>query len=148
MKRFSSQSQKIGLLGEDIACRYLEKKGLRIVERNYTKKWGEIDIIAAEKSGKLRFVEVKSVSRENLDSLPTSESGPRLPQETSGFHRESIRPEENMHPKKMERMARTVETYLAEKDVRGEWQVDLVTVWLNEATKQARVEWWEDIVLS
>jgi putative endonuclease len=133
MKKFSSQSQKVGLLGEDIACRYLVGKGFSIVERNYTKKWGEIDIVASEKSGKLRFIEVKSVSRENIDDIS---------RETS-----QIRPEENMHPKKMERMARTVETYLAEKDVRGDWQVDLVTVFIDETGKRAKVKMWEDIVL-
>lgn len=133
MKKFSSQSQKVGLLGEDIACRYLSDKGFTIVERNYTKKWGEIDIVASEKSGKIRFIEVKSVSRENIDDIS---------RETS-----QIRPEENMHPKKMERMARTVETYLAEKDVRGDWQVDLVTVFIDEIGKRAKVKLWEDTVL-
>lgn len=133
MKKFSSQSQKVGLLGEDIACRYLSDKGFTIVERNYTKKWGEIDIVASEKSGKLRFIEVKSVSRENTDDIS---------RETS-----QIRPEENMHPKKMQRMARTIETYLAERDVRGDWQVDLVTVFIDEVGKRAKVKMWEDIVL-
>lgn len=133
MKRFSSQSQKVGLLGEDIACRYLSDKGFTIVERNYTKKWGEIDIVASEKSGKLRFIEVKSVSRENTDDIS---------RETS-----QIRPEENMHPKKMERMARTIETYLAERDVRGDWQVDLVTVFIDEVGKRAKVKMWEDVIL-
>jgi putative endonuclease len=132
MKKFSSASQKVGLLGEDIACRYLGNRGFTIVERNYTKKWGEIDVIASEKSGKLRFVEVKSVSRENIDNIS---------------HETNIRPEENMHPKKMERMARTVETYLAEKDVRGDWQIDLVTVFIDEVGKRAKVKLWEDIVL-
>lgn len=37
---------KIGNLGENIACNFLEKKGFKIIERNYRKKWGEIDIIA------------------------------------------------------------------------------------------------------
>ena len=133
MKKFSSQSQKVGLLGEDIACRYLSGKGFTIMERNYTKKWGEIDIVASEKSGKLRFIEVKSVSRENIDDIS---------RETS-----QIRPEENMHPKKMERMARTIETYLAEKDVRGDWQVDLITVSIDEIGKRAKVKMWDDIVL-
>ena len=62
MKNFTSNSQKIGQLGEDIACKFLMKHGFSILERNYTKKWGEIDVIA-EKGKKLYFVEVKSVSR-------------------------------------------------------------------------------------
>jgi len=132
MKKFSSKSQKTGLLGEDIACLYLKSKGFYVIERNYTKKWGEIDIIAQDKAQKIRFIEVKSVSRENIDDIS---------RETS------IRPEENMHPKKMERMARTVETYISEKDLLGDWQIDLVTVFIDEAGKRAKVKLWEDIVL-
>ena len=55
---------EIGRLGEDIACRFLKEKGFKVVERNYWKKWGEIDIVA-EKEGVLRFIEVKTVTREN-----------------------------------------------------------------------------------
>ena len=50
-------------LGEDIATRYLTKKGYRIVERNFRKGYGEIDIIAIDSSNKpnvLVFVEVKT----------------------------------------------------------------------------------------
>ncbi|MBV9159572.1 MAG: YraN family protein [Candidatus Kaiserbacteria bacterium] len=48
----------IGDMGESIAAQYLERKGFRIIDRNYLKPWGEIDIIA-EKSGIIHFVEVK-----------------------------------------------------------------------------------------
>jgi Holliday junction resolvase-like predicted endonuclease len=65
MKKFSSVTQKTGELGELIATRYFSERGFRLVERNYTKKWGEIDIIV-EKGGITHFVEVKSVSRKTL----------------------------------------------------------------------------------
>ena len=57
-------TQKKGSIGESVACRFLASKGYEILERNYRKPWGEIDIIAI-KAGVLRFVEVKSVSRES-----------------------------------------------------------------------------------
>ena len=44
------------------------KRGFKIIERNYLKKWGEIDIVAV-KNRKYYFVEVKTVSRENLESV-------------------------------------------------------------------------------
>lgn len=49
---------------EELATRFLEEAGFRIVERNYyARKLGEIDIIA-EKLGVLHFVEVKSASKD------------------------------------------------------------------------------------
>ena len=55
-----NKMNKIGKFGEDVACVFLKKHGYKIVERNYLKKWGELDIVA-KKAGKLCFVEVKTV---------------------------------------------------------------------------------------
>ena len=46
-------------LGEDLACKYLKKLGFKILERNYRKTYGEIDVIALDKDV-LTFVEVKT----------------------------------------------------------------------------------------
>ena len=40
----------IASLGEDVACDYLKKKGYKIIERNFRKKYQEIDIIAIQGS--------------------------------------------------------------------------------------------------
>lgn len=46
------KTKELGIFGENIALNYLKKKGYRILDRNYFKKWasgpfkGEIDIIA------------------------------------------------------------------------------------------------------
>lgn len=49
----------VGVLGEEKACEYLKEKGYLILERNFRKSYGEIDIIAL-KNNVLVFVEVKS----------------------------------------------------------------------------------------
>ena len=51
----------LGRWGEEQAARYLRKKRFKIVERNFTCRLGEIDIIAREKDS-LVFVEVKTKS--------------------------------------------------------------------------------------
>ena len=51
--------QKVGKLGEDIATKYLNCTGYRILERNFRGKQGEIDIIATEQN-QIIFVEVKA----------------------------------------------------------------------------------------
>jgi putative endonuclease len=46
-------------LGEDLAAKYLQKKGFKIIERNFRRSYGEIDIIAVQ-GRTLVFVEVKT----------------------------------------------------------------------------------------
>lgn len=47
------------VLGENAACEYLKGIGYQILERNFRKGYGEVDIIAREKDV-LIFVEVKT----------------------------------------------------------------------------------------
>lgn len=54
-------AKEVGACGENIAAFYLEKKGYRILRRNFRIKGGELDIIAA-KDGIIAFVEVKTRS--------------------------------------------------------------------------------------
>lgn len=132
MKNFTSNSQKIGELGEDVACKFLIKNGFSILERNYTKKWGEIDIIA-EKWNKRYFIEVKSKSVSSLE-FSSDEVGNR--------------PEENMHIWKMKRLRRVVETYLISKRLGSiHWQFDLLVVYLDIEKRLARVKVVDNIIL-
>ena len=48
-KVFTSKSQNIGEIGEELAALFHMKQGFTILERNYTQKWGEIDIIAKKR---------------------------------------------------------------------------------------------------
>ena len=125
----------LGDTGEEVACKYLESKGFRILERNYLRKWGEIDIIA-EKAKKLYFVEVKSVSRESSQN-----SGSRVT--------ERYRPEDNVHPAKLKRLHRAIQTYLADHKVSEEtpWQLDVACVYLDFSTRRAKVEVLENVIV-
>ena len=51
--------RSLGRRGEELAARYLENRGYRIVSRNYRLPFGEIDLVA-EANGILAFCEVKS----------------------------------------------------------------------------------------
>lgn len=46
-------------MGEDKAVEFLEKKGYKILNRNYRSRFGEIDIIAMDRNC-LVFIEVKT----------------------------------------------------------------------------------------
>lgn len=54
-----TNNKSLGRYGEDLAAVFLERKGWRILEKNFRNKLGEIDLIARD--GKvIVFVEVKS----------------------------------------------------------------------------------------
>ncbi len=128
-----SDKQEIGLLGEETASLFLKKHGFTILDRNYRKVFGEIDIIG-EKDGIIHFFEVKTVSRRTL------------PKEGEDVYL----PEENVHPWKMKRLSRAVQTYLLEKRVPEDkdWQIDTVAVYLEKGTnKVLKIEVLEDVLV-
>ena len=135
-KIFTSKTQKKGKLGEDIAVRFLMKHKYTVLDRNVTKKWGEIDIIA-EKDGIIHFIEVKSVSFDFSVLHETTR------------YKNYIRPEENMTFHKIEKMKRTIEGYLTFSSVPREtkWQVDLFCVYLDDVNKKAQVKPIWNIIL-
>ena|SRR3990167_758525 len=125
-----TEKRKLGDMGENITCDFLVKRGFEVVERNYLKKWGEIDIVA-KKSGILHFVEVKSVQSKDVYVSK----------------RDNYRPEDNLHPWKLKRLSRVIQTYLLSKRWDGEWQLDIITVKMDMDTRKARVELLEDIII-
>lgn len=56
MKRYN---KNVGDFGEDAAVEFLESKGYKVVKRNYSCRFGEIDIVALD-GNCLVFVEVKT----------------------------------------------------------------------------------------
>jgi putative endonuclease len=120
-----TQKQKVGKIGEDTACKFLMKHGFEIVDRNYWKKWGEIDIVA-KKDNFLHFIEVKSVS-----------------------HETDFAPEENVHPWKQKRLTRVIQTYLLDKKIPDniEWQIDVMAVFLDFAKRTAKIRMTENVIL-
>ena len=125
---------QIGQLGENIAVGYLQNRGFRVVERNYRKKWGEIDIIV-EKDSVFHFVEVKSAS---------------VSREFSKEGSDRYRPEDHMDRNKKKRLKRAIETYIQERNVLERvdaWTLDLVVVEIDKETRKARVDMIVDVLL-
>ena len=59
LKNLSPKNKRdIGGLGEDYACKILKRKGMKIIERNFFTRFGEIDIIARDGEYTV-FVEVR-----------------------------------------------------------------------------------------
>ncbi len=129
-----AKHNEIGKIGEDIASEWLKNRGFEIIERNYLRKWGEIDIVARETSGKMHFVEVKTVSYETRQDLDRAVS------------HGTWRPEENVHRDKQSRMKRAVETWLIENGYEWEWQIDILAIRLVPREKYATMKYLENVV--
>ena len=121
-----TQKQETGKAGEQEAVDYLVKKGHRIIERNYRKKWGELDIVAKAPDRTLVFVEVKAL-RNGLTPMSSSVS----------------MPEENLTHAKLHKLQRTASLYANSHpdlvdDNRG-WRIDLVAIeWRGEEKPEIR----------
>ena len=120
MKRFTSKTQKIGQIGENIACKYLQNKGFSIIERNFTLKCGEIDIIAC-KGEELHFIEVKTLQYKGEKPF--------------------FRPEDNMHHRKLQRLAKTCLIYADMKKLGDQipWQIDVLAIEYDVVMKRAYI---------
>jgi putative endonuclease len=136
MKQSQKQSDKnkTGSYGEEITATWLMKHGFSIIEQNYLKKWGEIDVVA-KKEGKIHFVEVKTVSYETKQALKKAVSYG------------TWRPEENAHPQKLQKVARTAETWCLERNWEGEWQIDVAAVRIVPRETYATIKFIENVII-
>jgi putative endonuclease len=66
--RLLADSGKFGRWGEKHCERFLKRKGMGVLARNFKCKWGEIDLIMSDGKSKIVFVEVKTRSYEKLSS--------------------------------------------------------------------------------
>ena len=126
--------KEVGALGEKVAAEYLRRHGFGLVETNYTRKTGEIDVIVRGPTGEetLHFVEVKTIV---VDEFPDT-----------GADRDEYSPSANLHESKVRKVARTGEWYVLEHEWEGDWQVDGCLVWLRKRDGLAHVQYLPQIV--
>ena len=105
MKKFSTQN--IGEKGEDYTVKFLEKKKYNILERNYRKRYGEIDIIAENKNY-IVFVEVKTRHKDSMTSAADA-----------------------VNRQKQIRIIKTASLYLAENETEKFCRFDVCEVYVN-----------------
>ncbi len=131
--RAHDQSNRItGQLGESVAAMFLMKRGFSILERNFLRPFGEIDIIARE-MGLMRFVEVKTVSYETLSDLEWSVS------------HETWRPEDRVDRRKYHQISKAVQAWVNENSYTGNVQIDVLAVRIVPRETFATVNWIENV---
>ncbi|MBS4052217.1 MAG: YraN family protein [Methylomonas sp.] len=162
-----SEKRQIGNIAEDISAMFLVKSGHRILDRNYLKKWGELDIVSVDRSDTIHFIEVKcktvgfsretlaenhynSVSRQvSQKSFTDIDFKIELSRESPDEENDEYRPEDNVHYHKQKRMMRAIETYIMENPNKvgdREWQIDVLAVTLDFSRETAIMKHIENVI--
>lgn len=110
-----TKKRAIGDLGEKVAAKFLKKNKYKIIETNYSNKYGEIDIICSNKDY-LVFVEVKTRSKDSF---------------TTGY--------EAVNKKKQYNIFKTAHTYMNEYPSDKQPRFDIIEVEYDKLTQKASV---------
>jgi len=112
---------EIGKIGEDIAKKYLEEHGYKIIEQNYRTRYSELDLIAY-KNKWVVFVEVRTKIGEQFGS-----------------------PEETLNKKKIHRLQRAAAAYAAMQKHKGPYRIDAVCIVLDKNQHVERINHYTNI---
>jgi len=112
------QTNITGRKGEDAACAFLEAKGYTILARNYTVRYGELDIIA-QKEEIVVFAEVKT--RRNTRYGRACEA---------------------VSPAKQRKLIAAANLWLAETGYGGAARFDVIEVYASGAVEQIENAFW------
>jgi len=127
--------KELGTLGEKIAIKYLQKRGYKILDQNYSSKFvsgpqrGEIDIVAKKKDI-ISFIEVKTLTQ-NCGG-PTS----------------AISPEEKVDYLKQKKLIKMAENWLMEKKIplNSKWQIDVIAIKIDLNNRKAKIRHFKNAV--
>lgn len=111
---FDSPSS-LGQWGEEKAARYLQKKGFRLLERNWNHPLGELDLVCL-KEETLIIVEVKT------------------------RHGKSCYPFEALTPKKQRKLRQLTEIYCYKHHWEGEVRIDVVGIIVGQSLRLIHLE--------
>jgi len=118
------KKQETGKLGERVALKALQKKGYRILEKNYRCRYGEIDLVARHRND-IVFVEVRSKTGDSFGL-----------------------PEESITAAKKHKLVATALDYMTNHPRLPEnWRIDFVAVELDPSGgAPKRVEIMENVL--
>ncbi len=120
----STNKIQLGKLGEQIAGKYLQNKGYQIIARNYSTRQGEIDLIC-QKDKVIHFIEVKTRTNQKF-----------------GW------PEEAVTDQKLEKIIMASEKYCQEYDLNSEWQIDIISILINQKIRIAELRHLKNIAIT
>ena len=124
-RRLLADKELLGRWGEKRCEKFLKRKGLKTLTRNFSCKTGEIDMVMVDSDGTLVFIEVKTRTNEDFS---TSESAVTKAKKT--------------------RMLRTARYFLAINNIENRpFRFDVVTIVLGEKGPE-QIRHYENAFLS
>jgi len=118
-------NKNIGDYGEELATKFLQKRGYTILDRNFSSRYGEIDIIAFDPKERdtINCVEVKT-------------------RFTTTFGQ----PEDAITRTKIKKLHDTSCSYFFENNIEEKiFQLDVISILINKKTKKARIKYLPSI---
>ncbi len=121
------KTKKVGNLGENISRKFLENKGFLFVEKNFSGKIGEIDLVMKKKN-EYFFVEVKTSSCDfnKLDKL-------------------KFLPEDHFDKRKIRKFSNIVELYVNSKNIKENYFLCACFVLVDLQKKKSKIRFLEEI---
>lgn len=121
--RKSASTVETGNIGEGLAVKYLQDKGFRIIERNWKKDFGELDIVAV-KNNTTYFVEVKTQ-----------------------FEFQQTSPLDELTPYKVNKLKNLAKAYsMYNPDTPPKFMLSAVCIWLDFDKNPKKIQWIENLM--
>ena len=111
-----------GEKAEQDACQYLEQQGLKLIEKNFRCKFGEIDIIMQEKQ-RLVFVEVRYRKHSQFGSGA-----------------------ESITKSKQSKLIRTANWYLQQHPKCNQYSCRFDVISMSAGTTNSKIDWIKDAI--
>lgn len=109
-----------GKEGEILAENFLKKKGIKIIEKNYRTKFGEIDLIGFDKRT-IIFIEVK-LRNNNKFGYPT----------------------EAITKKKLSHLFQSAEIFISQRNLNYNYRFDVIAIRQDDMNRCYHLEWFKD----
>ncbi|MCL4406331.1 MAG: YraN family protein [Patescibacteria group bacterium] len=118
--------------GEEIACGYLVDNGYQILDQNFWRPFGEIDIITKFRGRTLVFIEVKTIHKPGQMAMSQPGQNAAKHNQDKLKFQNSIQPEDNLTAKKMAKLKKTCAWYVGQHpelvDLETGWRIDLISL--------------------
>jgi len=117
------KNREFGTWGEEQACQFLIRNGVKIITRNQLTPYGEIDIIGKDEN-QIIFCEVKVRSGKTFGN-----------------------PEESIHALKKQHMINSAEYFFQNcEELTDDWRIDVIAIYGTPQKVELDIQWFKNAI--